>query len=103
MADRFHGNFFSSCPVLRRRSYARLAQAIATAVVAVISQIFLGYRILRLTNNRWLFGAVSALSLAGGIAGIVAGIQCVIIWEYVATCSPLVSKTLTTRTQSHTL
>jgi hypothetical protein len=56
-------------------------QAVATAVVAVISQFFLGYRILRLTKSWPIFILVGVLSVVGGIGGIVAGIRSGIIWE----------------------
>jgi hypothetical protein len=56
-------------------------KAVATAVVAVISQFFLGYRILRLTKSWPIFILVAVLSVVGGVGGIVAGIRSGIIWE----------------------
>ncbi|KAJ3491476.1 hypothetical protein NLI96_g727 [Meripilus lineatus] len=52
---------------------------IATAVAALLTQAFLGYRILRLTGSWILFGIVIAVSVPSAILGIACGTRAWII------------------------
>ncbi|TFK41819.1 hypothetical protein BDQ12DRAFT_624513 [Crucibulum laeve] len=62
--------------------------AIATSVAAIITQFFLGHRVLLLTKNKLLCGIIGLLSFLGFVFGIYAGIRSGIIRE-VAKFAPL--------------
>ncbi|KAH7921677.1 hypothetical protein BV22DRAFT_1132059 [Leucogyrophana mollusca] len=52
---------------------------IATALAALVTQVFLGYRILRLSNSKVLFGVVILLAIPSFALGMACGIKAWII------------------------
>ncbi|THH27974.1 hypothetical protein EUX98_g6204 [Antrodiella citrinella] len=52
---------------------------IATALAAVVTQIFLGYRVYRLTKSAVLYGIILAIAIPACILGLVCGIRAWII------------------------
>jgi len=52
---------------------------IATALAALVTQLFLGFRIWRLTNSKFLYGVVILLAIPSFILGITCGIEVWII------------------------
>ncbi|KAI0078275.1 hypothetical protein K474DRAFT_1706666 [Panus rudis PR-1116 ss-1] len=54
---------------------------VATALAAIMTQVFLGYRIYRLSNSIYLYGIVLAIAFPGCVLGIITGIRAMILQE----------------------
>ncbi|KAK7690074.1 hypothetical protein QCA50_006720 [Cerrena zonata] len=52
---------------------------IATALAAIMTQLFLGYRIYRLSKSKIIYGIIIAIAFPGCVLGILTGIRAIII------------------------
>lgn len=76
--------------------------AVATSCAAIVTQLFLGHRVLILTKNKILTGLIGLLSLLGFIFGVYAGIYSGILREVskFAPLNPFVTCWLTFQTSA---
>lgn len=70
---------YNNPPALAIGMWPYMWTPIATCLAAVVTQIFLGYRIYRLSKNLYLYILILAIAIPGCILGFVAGVRALII------------------------
>ncbi|CAL1713154.1 unnamed protein product [Somion occarium] len=70
---------YNNPPALLIGGWPLLWTPCATALAAVCTQVFLGYRIYRLSKNRIIYGIILAITIPAFIIGMIVGIRAMLI------------------------